>query len=413
MVAPGISVAMRGARMHYAVPRILHRAGLLQALLTDVYLPDGRLRRLLAGGARLPGGARRLAPVLGRFHPDLEAAPIRDGRLHALLTRPITASGLRRAHRHRAKLHGARQLAELLRASRPPDGSAVFAFHGAALEVFRAARGGAHPCILEQSIALRGPVSELLARETQDWGHWFTDAGRPRLDRAGAARAAAERAMADLVVAPSAFVRDSLCAAGVPAERIRLVPYGVDLPPPVARDGAARGCRPLRLLFAGHADLRKGVHHLLRAVEDLAPRHVTLRIAGEIGLVPEIVTGHAGRVEFLGRLARGDMARQFQWADVLVLPSLLEGSATVTYEALAHGLPLIVTRNAGALMRDGREGQIVAAGATAPLRAAIERYLDEPDLLRAHTRAAADARHRVSFARYSDDLLAALEGVTA
>ena len=53
------------------------------------------------------------------------------------------------------------------------------------------------------------------------------------------------------------------------------------------------------------------------------------------------------------------MSTHYRWADVLVLPSLCEGSATATYEALAWGLPVVCTRNAGSVVRDGVEGFIV------------------------------------------------------
>jgi glycosyltransferase involved in cell wall biosynthesis len=49
----------------------------------------------------------------------------------------------------------------------------------------------------------------------------------------------------------------------------------------------------------------------------------------------------------------------YQQASVFVLPSLSEGSAKVTYEAMACGLPVIVTPNAGAEIKDGMEGFLV------------------------------------------------------
>ena len=49
-------------------------------------------------------------------------------------------------------------------------------------------------------------------------------------------------------------------------------------------------------------------------------------------------------------------------ADVFVFPSLFEGSAVVTYEALAAGLPSVVTPSAGSVVRDGVEGFIVPRG---------------------------------------------------
>jgi glycosyltransferase involved in cell wall biosynthesis len=58
-------------------------------------------------------------------------------------------------------------------------------------------------------------------------------------------------------------------------------------------------------------------------------------------------------------VTRQEVRRHYQWADVFVFPSLCEGSAMVTYEALAAGLPVITTPNAGSVVRDGVDGFIV------------------------------------------------------
>ena len=56
----------------------------------------------------------------------------------------------------------------------------------------------------------------------------------------------------------------------------------------------------------------------------------------------------------------GAPATAYQQADIFVLPSIEEGSALVTYEAMACGLPVVTTPNAGSVVRDGVEGFIVS-----------------------------------------------------
>lgn len=63
--------------------------------------------------------------------------------------------------------------------------------------------------------------------------------------------------------------------------------------------------------------------------------------------------------ELVGAVPRQEIAKQYAWADVFVLPSICEGSATVCYEALASGLPVITTPNSGSVVRDGLDGFIV------------------------------------------------------
>ena len=96
-------------------------------------------------------------------------------------------------------------------------------------------------------------------------------------------------------------------------------------------------------------------------------------------------------------------------ADVFVFPSLFEGSAVVTYEAMACGLPCLVTEEAGSVVRDGREGFIVPARDVDALAAAMERIGTDPGL-RGHLAASARARAEAfDWPRYHADVLEAID----
>ena len=102
------------------------------------------------------------------------------------------------------------------------------------------------------------------------------------------------------------------------------------------------------------------------------------------------------------------MAEHFQWADVFLLPSLCEGSATVTYEALGHGLPVICTPNTGSVVRDGMEGFIVPVRDAAAIAERIERLAIDVEL---RTQMAANAKARAAeftVAEYGRRLLSVL-----
>jgi glycosyltransferase involved in cell wall biosynthesis len=89
---------------------------------------------------------------------------------------------------------------------------------------------------------------------------------------------------------------------------------------------------------------------------------------------------YLGEVDHLGRVGHADMPATMARADVFVFPSLFEGSAVVTYEALACGLPSIVTPEAGSVVRDGIDGQIVPSAAVEFLAEAMERLGSDPEL---------------------------------
>jgi len=154
--------------------------------------------------------------------------------------------------------------------------------------------------------------------------------------------------LADLVVAPSEFVLHGLIEMGVPSEKCRVVPYGVDLAR-FSSNGkknfmdicAERQNRQLRVLFAGAVGLRKGAPYLIKAAEMLGPERITVRLAGQCEYDPKLATAFPPNVEALGYVPRVSMPSLYDWADVFVLPSLCEGSATVVYEALAKGVPVV------------------------------------------------------------------------
>jgi starch synthase len=79
-------------------------------------------------------------------------------------------------------------------------------------------------------------------------------------------------------------------------------------------------------------------------------------------------------------------------SSIHVFPSQWEGSAKVTYEAAACGLPQITTREAGDVVRDGVEGIIVRPGDVDAIAAAIEHFYRHPEIVE---RMGAAARQRV------------------
>ncbi len=94
------------------------------------------------------------------------------------------------------------------------------------------------------------------------------------------------------------------------------------------------------------------------------------------------------QVELLGRVSHADMPARMAAADVFVFPSLFEGSAVVTYEALACGLPSVVTAQAGSVVRDGIEGFVVRRATSMSLAHRMEQLGNTPEL-RARMAAAA------------------------
>jgi len=83
------------------------------------------------------------------------------------------------------------------------------------------------------------------------------------------------------------------------------------------------------------------------------------KVVGRLDIKSHYVEKYSNVCEFTGLVPRSKMRELYKWADVFVLPSICEGSAMVTYEALSSGLPVITTPNSGSIVRNGIDGLII------------------------------------------------------
>lgn len=399
-----------GARQHYAVARILQDAGLLATFFTDSY--SGTWPVLSRVLATLPG-VRGLPPIrrwLGRRHPALRPELVSGSEWLGLRYGWLRQqSGLFGDQVH---VKGAAWLAARVARQGAGGAAVVWGLNSASLELFRWARGLGMKCVLEQVIAPASIHDEVLRREHGRWAGWTACRGLESRGMLGQ-REEQEWALADRIISCSGFVTDGLLSQGVPAAKCWLVPFGVDLDQfpllPSPPDWPPE--RRLRVLFVGEVGLRKGAPYLLEALKNLGPGRVEGRLVGTLALNPSKVAEFSSVARLPGPVPRMDMNEHWRWADLLVLPSLCEGSALVSYEALASGLAVVATSSTGTLVRDGIDGTLVPSHDTGALTSVLARYQAEPGLLAAHRREAAAGRRRVGFDRYREDLLAALEGL--
>jgi glycosyltransferase involved in cell wall biosynthesis len=211
----------------------------------------------------------------------------------------------------------------------------------------------------------------------------------------------------DFILCPSESVRDdAVDNFGFCRERSLVVPYGVGDAWFRVRNNPVRR----RVLFVGTAELRKGIHYLGMAAEHLASSRskYDFRVAGE---VQKTVASQSvcQRLKFLGSVPRDEIAHEFTQADVLVLPSLAEGSAGVTYEALATGVPVITTNAAGSVVRDGIEGRIVPDRDPCALAHAIAEVTEDREKRDRMAHTARERAKEFTWERYGERLVTALK----
>jgi len=146
---------------------------------------------------------------------------------------------------------------------------------------------------------------------------------------------------------------------------------------------------PLRMLYVGRMERRKGVHNLVRAVTALERDDWTLTmvggdtttgpLGGSIATALELAVGGDARVSMLGAVPRERVAEHLHEADLVVIPSLWECWPNTGREALIHNRPLLATPVGGLheLVQPGRSGALVADTTADALRDGIERCLDD------------------------------------
>ena len=217
----------------------------------------------------------------------------------------------------------------------------------------------------------------LMADENDRWGI------RGQRWPGGLRRTTEEIALCDHVLIPSDFVRQTFLGQGVPADKLLQVPFGVD--PLRFRPAERSESHPFRILFVGRIELGKGIPYLLEAWKRLSWRDAELVLVGPqepayVRLLREQIKGIDNQ-SLVGFVA--DPVPHYQSADLFVFPTLHEGSALVTYEALACGLPVITTENAGSVVRDGQEGFLVPIRSVDALASAMERLRQDGVVRRA------------------------------
>ena len=396
---PRIVVAQLGARMDYAIPRMLHEAGLLEHFYTDICAINGwpSLLKYLPDFLQ-PLGLRRLLERDPKQIPKekITAFTSFGWEYYQRQRRAKTRSDTTAVH-----LWSAREFCNRILKQGFGQATGIYTFNSAGLELLQAAKAQSLRTLMEQTIAPKRIEDQLLREEQQAFPDWESPLSDDVFSEQFSEREQTEWRIADVILCGSEFVREGIAACGGPVERCAVVPYGVDIRfSPIERpphDG------PLRVLTVGAVGLRKGSPYVLEAARRLKGK-AEFRMVGSIQVLPQAEAGLRTRLELIGPVPRMEILSHYAWADVFLLPSLCEGSATVVYEALATGLPVICTPNTGSVVRDGVDGFIVPIRDPDSIARMIEAYYHDQDLLQRHRQAVLQCQAFIRFPRYLSDL---------
>ena len=181
--------------------------------------------------------------------------------------------------------------------------------------------------------------------------------GSPELE---VKRRIAEYDLADFILVPSEFVRQSFLEKGFPESKLLKIPYGFSLPEVSPQKRGSDSV--LEVLYVGSISVRKGLRYLIQALELLQDLPIRLKLVGPQAEVSGIADLQLpDNVQFTGVLKGEALEQAYRGADVFCLPTLEDGFGLVLGEALSYGLPVITTTNSGGLdlLTDGEEGFII------------------------------------------------------
>lgn len=260
---------------------------------------------------------------------------------------------------------------------RIPDCDAFIAISGAGLKTGQKVQRDGGLFICDRGSSHQRYQEKIVTEEYRRWG-----VDLPVTDERDTVREEQIYETADLITVPSGFAARSFIEMGVPAEKVRKIPYGVRLERfrPMGHPPENR----FEVLFAGGVSLRKGVPYLLEAFANLRHPAKRLRIAGALRPDFQAVLSRMPQenVEFLGSVPQERMIELMSTSTVMVLPSIEEGLALVQGQAMACGCPVIASTNTGSedLFTDGIEGFIVPIRDAAALTDRMQQLVDDAEL---------------------------------
>lgn len=388
-------------------------ARLLDRFVTGFYYQDSARLAALARQWAPCGYARWRRVLRRRHHPGIPGARVEsrwgfDVSLRAERFFERSFPGASRRLARQRTLRFDRQLAARLEARRP---DVAFVFSDVASDHalpacqrlgIRSVLSMVHGDVREERIVLEQEASRApdffpiylgngpIDRSELDWLH---------------ERRLRDIALADRILVPSEHIAGWLTRNGTPAERVRVVPYAADTSRFVPRPETPRDASRCTFLFTGGITQRKGIKYVLEAWRKVRRPGWRLQLLGGMPLDTAPLGPYRDEVEWLGRVGHSEVPAVMAAADVFVFPSLFEGSAVVTYEALACGLPSIVTPAAGSVVRDGIEGVLVPPGESEPIAAAMERLGTDPALRAVMALAARRRAEAFDWPRYQSSLV--------
>jgi glycosyltransferase involved in cell wall biosynthesis len=269
-------------------------------------------------------------------------------------------------------------------------------FEGAVLHSMRKAKRRGAMTILDQPIFHYLAIRELLIKEYEKFQLEVPSFLRGR--DINIRRKEQEIEEADFIFVPTERIANDFAIRGKPKNQVKCIQYGFN---PARFTPGKKQDNIFRILFVGIVGIRKGVYYLLEALKQLNLKNTELILVSPVDdEFKPILNRYRGFFRHIHSLPNVEVSNLYHNSSIFVFPSLVEGSAYVTYEAMACGLPVIVSENAGSVARDGKDGFVVPIRDIEAIKQKILLFYENENLRRTMGESAAEYVRQFTWGNY-------------
>lgn len=364
---PNIVVSSAGVFHAYHLARGVQAAGYLQRFITSVFnkYESGIDKRKIT---QIPLGAICAAAI--RMFPGT------TGRLASYLVGD--------------------DIYDRLAANYVKEADILHVFNNQGLQCLKVAKNNGAITVVSRSSAHPKVQARILSLDASD-----NDLHR-NINKLLIERHVAEYKLADYIFVPSQFVWNTMLQEGVPERKLRRVHLGFD---PGRFYPGEKQDDVFRIMYAGGLSKQKGISYLLAAYKELdLPNSELLLVGDEYPDAKEIISTYRGLFRHIRFVPQEKLVHYYQQASVFVLPSLQDGFGMVVYEAAGCGIPLIITENVGADIRDGEDGFVVPIRDAKSIAAKLLYFYQNPQSARVMGLAARQYVHQFTWDNYHNEL---------
>lgn len=219
-----------------------------------------------------------------------------------------------------------------------------------------------------------------------------------------------ELQLADYIFYLCSFQKRTFVESGIDEQKLLYTPPGVDTalfrPQPRSEDGK------FRMIFKGHLMQRKGLFYAIEGFSRACIPNSELLLAGSAVEGDNLWRGIPGVTQLPYLQYWWQVPAVYRTADVYVMPSLVEGFLLTGLEAMASGLPVIVSTNtfASDIITDGVDGFIVPIRDADAIAERLRFLYDHPDVRRSIGRRARRRAQQFSWLNYEKSVVKAICG---